>query len=385
MDRPVTAAYAPARLLDERWDDRRLPTNVFVAGLMGASALLSVVIGLTESISSTQGRDRLRRRAAPLALESADGVVYGYDDVAATAIGLRPRREYSAAAVVILLLGAAFIARSTDVYLTEHGSLVAWALTVTSGVTLFIIGVALAAATREWPAMPSLVRRLAPRYPPSHTSVWSSVSKPARVAVAIMVSLVAVGALFVTFGESLVLELDHRIYFDWLHAGRQVRWIGPGVFLELGHAIPITIIAIVVSLVVFARDRTLAFAYPALIAAGGTIFLTLNRLVHRARPPLSAHVGQHTSYPGGHSIQVAIVLLPLPLIVWSLTRNRVLRFVGIVVPVAVWALTEVNVVRTGGHWPVDQTAGLLIAASLLTVFYSVGIRAIRNQGLDPAH
>ena len=36
-------------------------------------------------------------------------------------------------------------------------------------------------------------------------------------------------------------------------------------------------------------------------------------------------------------------------------------------------------VRTGGHWPVDQTAGLLVAASLLTVFYSVGIAALRRE------
>jgi hypothetical protein len=31
------------------------------------------------------------------------------------------------------------------------------------------------------------------------------------------------------------------------------------------------------------------------------------------------------------------------------------------------------------EWVVDQTAGLLIAASLLTVFYSVGIAAVRRE------
>jgi len=35
--------------------------------------------------------------------------------------------------------------------------------------------------------------------------------------------------------------------------------------------------------------------------------------------------------------------------------------------------------RRRGSRTVDQSAGLLIAASLLTVFYSVGIHAIRNE------
>ena len=34
--------------------------------------------------------------------------------------------------------------------------------------------------------------------------------------------------------------------------------------------------------------------------------------------------------------------------------------------------------RTGAHWPIDQTAGLLTAACLLTVLYSVGLVALRN-------
>jgi phosphohistidine swiveling domain-containing protein len=374
-----TAAYAPARVADAKWDDSRLPTNVFVAGLMGASALLSIVIGLTESISSTRGRDRLRRRATPIARTSAEGVVDGYDTVAASAVGLRARRDYVLAAIILVLLGLALGARATDVYLTEDGSSLTWALTIASAVTLLLGGVVLAVSLPEWPSLPSVVRRIAPGYPVDGQSLWSSISHPARVAIGVMVSLVALGALFVAFAEPLVLEIDRRVYFDVLHAGRQVDWIGPDVFIELGHVIPITVIAVVVSLIVWMRSRALALAYPLLIATAGAIFLGLNWLVHRSRPPLSAHFGQHTSYPGGHSIQVAIVLLSLPLVVWALTRNRVLRVLGIVVPVGIWALTETNVVRTGGHWPVDQTAGLLIAASLLTVFYSYGIAALRRE------
>ena len=123
----------------------------------------------------------------------------------------------------------------------------------------------------------------------------------------------------------------------------------------------------------------MAIAYPLTIAIGGAIFVTLNWTVHRLRPPFSYYAGSHTSYPGGHSIQVALILLSLPLVVWVLTRNPFLRIVGTIVPVGVWTITEIDTIRTGGHWPVDQTAGLLIAACLLTILYSVGLNAIRHE------
>src|SRR6185503_3302227 len=44
------AAYAPGRVPDRRWDDGSMPLNVFVAGLIGAGALMSAIVGLTESI-----------------------------------------------------------------------------------------------------------------------------------------------------------------------------------------------------------------------------------------------------------------------------------------------------------------------------------------------
>jgi membrane-associated phospholipid phosphatase len=201
----------------------------------------------------------------------------------------------------------------------------------------------------------------------------------ARVAIVIMASLVAIGAVFVTFALSWVLEIDRPIYFDWLHArGSQNRW-GLDWFNEFGRVRFLIIVPSIVFVLTFLRCRVVALAYPLLIAVGGGIFLTLNWTVHRLRPPFSAHAGQHTSYPGGHSIQVALVLLALPLVVWVLTSNIVLRVIGTIIPVGLWATTEIDTIRTGGHWPIDQTAGLLIAASLLTVVYSVGLDAIRHE------
>ena len=82
MGNPLTGARG---LTLDRWG------NVFVAGLVGAGALMSVLIGLTESISSARGRERLKRQAAPTAAMMAQGTVHGYEHVLDRDTGLRPR------------------------------------------------------------------------------------------------------------------------------------------------------------------------------------------------------------------------------------------------------------------------------------------------------
>jgi membrane-associated phospholipid phosphatase len=199
-----------------------------------------------------------------------------------------------------------------------------------------------------------------------------------------MAGLVFIGAVLVTFRSGWVLAVDEPIYFDWLEAGQAVdRW-GPDWFDRFGTA-PILIgMSVVVFVLAALRCRVVAIAYPLMIAVGGVLFLILNWTVHRLRPPLSYQAGEHTSYPGGHSLQATLVLLALPLVVWAVTRNRIARIVGTVVPIAIWAITEIDVIRTGGHWPIDQVAGLLIAACLLTILYSVGLHAIRHESRDGA-
>ena len=198
-----------------------------------------------------------------------------------------------------------------------------------------------------------------------------------------MASLVTIGAVVVVAAPSWVMEIDDPIYFDWLEAGsRPNRW-GPDWFNRLGQPIPIIVIGVAVSLITFLRSRVIAIAYPLTLAAGGAIYLTINWTVHRLRPPLSAHAGEHNSYPGGHSTQLPLVLLVLPLVVWVLTTNRLVRVIGTIAAVGVWAITEIDTIRTGGHWPIDQVAGLLIAACLLTIVYSVGLDAIRHRPEDP--
>ncbi|MFQ5556978.1 MAG: hypothetical protein ACE5GB_05660, partial [Acidimicrobiales bacterium] len=73
----------------------------FGAGLLGAGALMSVLVGLTESISSTRGRERLRRLAHPHAAMLAEGTIHGHDEAMASPVGLRPRRHYAIGAIVV--------------------------------------------------------------------------------------------------------------------------------------------------------------------------------------------------------------------------------------------------------------------------------------------
>ena len=309
----------------------------------------------------------------------ADGAVDGFDKVASSATGLRPRRDYAIAALLMLLIGIAISARSTDLYLGDKVGPLGWALTITGGLTLLAAGILAGTAALAWPQVPSIVRRLAPGRPPTANSVFGGVPHGARIAIVIMATVVVIGALFVTFALSWVLEIDRPIYFDVLNAGgAQDRW-GPDWFNEFGRVRFLIIVPTIVFAITFLRCRVVAIAYPLLVVLGGTIFLTLNWTVHRLRPPRSAHAGEYNSYPGGHSIQVALVLLALPLVVWVLTSNVFLRVIGTIIPVGLWATTEIDTIRTGGHWPIDQTAGLLIAACLLTVVYSVGLNAIRHE------
>jgi phosphohistidine swiveling domain-containing protein len=362
----VTAGWAPRRQPSPHWDDTGMRFNVFVAGLMGAGALMSVLVGLTESISSTRGRERLRRKAFPAAAMMADGAVHGYTSVASSPTGLRPRRHY---------------AIGSNAYFNEGGSPGGWGLSLSSAFTLLLAASFAAVATVRWPAVPHLVRRLAPGYPARQRSVWTTLTPPAQRAVMVMLTLVAIGAVLVIFAESWVLAIDEPLYFDWLEAGEHVdRWF-PRWLILLGQPLPSILIAVGVSLMTL-RCRVVALAYPLAVVGGGLINVTLSWITHRLRPPNSISAGEFTSYPGGHSLQLPLLLLILPLAVHVITNRAWARNVTWVLALAVWAMAWVDTVRTGGHWPMDQLAGLLIAASLLTVVYSVGTDARAHESCD---
>lgn len=377
------SAYVPGRVSDRRWDDPSQRLGVFVAGLMGAGALMSVIVGLAESIGSARGRARLARRAEPTAHMLAAGVLDGFDRVATGPTGIRPRRHHVVVAAGVGVAGAAITARSAWLYATGDIGVVTWALTVSSGVLLLVAAGFFAVAAVRWPRVPAVIRRLDPARPENPRGILATIPHTARVAIAIMVALVVLGGVLVVFAPSWMAAVDQPLYDHVLHAGRHAHRFTPSWFNQFGYAPFLVGMPTVVFLITFVRCRAVAIAYPIMIAAGGLVFLGLNWTVHRARPPQSVRAGQFTSYPGGHSIQVTLVLLALPLVVWVLTTNRVVRVVGTVVPVGVWAAEFVDNVRIGAHWPTDQLAGALIAACGLIVVYSVGLDALARRDGPP--
>jgi len=374
-------AFAPRRLPSRRWDDTGTPLNVFVAGLMGAGALMSVVVGLTESISSKRGRERLRRQAQPHAAMMAEGAIHGFDTVASSPTGIRPRRHYAIAAVVAVAIGALLAFAATDSYLNENGSVLGWGLSLSGGVTLVSIAALAGVTALRWPDVPAIVRRLAPGRPARSTSVWASVHPTARIAVVAIASVVAVGALVAIFAEGWLLRIDERLYFDWLDAGQDVdRW-GPDWLNRLGQPIPAVVIAVVVSLLTL-RCRVVSIAYPAVLVAGGLTNVVLSWVTHRLRPPRSVHAGEFTSYPGGHSIQLPLLLLILPLVVYVITNNKLARNLTAIAVIGIWGVAWIDTIRTGGHWPIDQLAGFLIAIALLIIVYSAASDALHHESCD---
>lgn len=378
----VAAGVAPVRTSDERWDDTGSNLNVFVAGLMGAGALMSILMGLTESISSIRGRERLQRQAAPKARMMSEGTIHGYEHVLARPTGLRPRRDYLVASLVLFGVAAVLLATSLDSYLSEaSGSVVAFALSATGVATLVAIGATSLVAARNWPEVPPIVRRLAPGRPARQHSVWASVSVPARRAIYTMLALVAVGGLLAIVAESWLLEIDEPIYFDWLEAREgNDRW-GPGWLNNLGQPIVIIPLSVAIGLATL-RCRIVALAWPAAIIGGGLANLVLSWVVHRQRPPFSAHAGEFTSYPGGHSIQLTLLMGMLPLAVDVVTDSRLAGRIAGVLAAVVWFVAWADTVRTGGHWPIDQVAGLLIAISLLTIVYSAANRERQHDSCE---
>lgn len=377
----TSVGFAPRRLPSQKWDDTSTQLNVFVAGLMGAGALMSVLVGLTESISSTRGRERLRRQAHPVAALMAEGAIHGYDSAVISPTGLRPRRHYLVAALVSLAVGAFLTISASNSYWSEGGSVAGWGLSLSGAVTLLAIGGAAGLAAWRWPAVPLIVRRTAPGRPASSTSIWASVSPAARYAVMVIAAVVAIGGLIVVFAEDWLLSIDERLYFDWLEAGNDVdRW-GPAWLNRLGQPVPAIVIAVAVSMLTL-KCRIVSIAYPAAIVGGGLLNVTLSWITHRLRPPQSAHAGEFTSFPGGHSIQLPLLLLILPLVIHVITGSKLARNLTAVVAVSVWGLAWIDTIRTGGHWPTDQLAGFLIALALLIIVYSVASDATHHDSCD---
>ena len=361
-----TSAVAPTRTPPALADAEAL--HVFVTGLIAAGAVLSVVMSLTEKLGSVRGRARLRTRAEPLARTISAAILRGFDEVAGSAIGLRSRRWYATVAALLAGTAVAFGARSAvDYWQADPSSwraVLAWSAASTSSVTMVAAAVVLARSALGWPVVALPVRRLAAAWPsPPWPGITEILGRRRTVAVVAPLALTALLAVLVTthFGP---LDSFDRWLYDVIGAGVAADRYAPDWMNALGK--PIVVIPLAVVLAVVARHcRALALAIPTAIVGTGITVFALTWLTMRDRPALGAHAGEQNSFPGGHVAQLTLLFGLLALVVRVVTSQRWLEILAGVASSVLLAVLLADTVRTGGHWPTDQLAGVLIAGAVL--------------------
>lgn len=115
------------------------------------------------------------------------------------------------------------------------------------------------------------------------------------------------------------------------------------------------------------RCRILAWAWPIAVVGGGLLNVVLGWVTHRLRPELGAHAGEFTSFPEGHAV----------------TDRRSVRIAFEVGCGLLWIVVFADTVRSGGHWPSDQLAGLLLVAAAVVAIRSAARNPTTHPECDP--
>jgi len=367
------AGVAPLRSPVEP-EDQIGRLNVFVTGLIGAGALFSTLMALTESMSSRRGRTRLYRKAYPIAETMSEATRSGYLETRSRLTGIRPRSHYLAVTIGLASLAIALGGLATLSYVADDAgtssNVVFWALNMSGAATLGMLAIYFGNAVAEWPDVLPTVRRLAPSRPVRDRIWLDSIGRPKLTLIGVLLGTVGVLGILAIFAESVLLEVDERIY-EGIDAGKDIDRYGPAILNWLGRPIVIIPLAVGIGLATI-RCRVIALAFPMAVVAAGVSNVLLGYLVRRGRPPLSEHFGEVTSFPGGHFMQMTLLFGVLPMAVYIMAGGRVIvRNITAVLSAALVALILTDTFRTGGHWPSDQLAGFLIGASLVIAIWGL--------------
>lgn len=367
----ATAPVVPALTAPRQPDLNRL--GVFVTGLIGAGAILSAIVTITEAVGSERGGRRTRRRAAGAGWNVAETVLHGTTAVRHAAVGLHPAHRYAAGGIVALLAAAAAaIGAGHLVESDPDGWDAVWIASVMLGVVpLVALGGLLLHAATTWPDVGPLVRRhLAGVAPSQHPLFWPSVPVRHRRTIAVLGTLVAALLVVVVTAESVLLRVDRPLY-EAIDANQDADLWGPDWFgMFFGRPQVVVPAALVVALFTW-RCRVLALAYPLAIVFGGLANMGIGFLVGRQRPPLSNHAGQTDSFPSGHAIEVTLLFGLAPLAVAVLLRSRWAGRGARVVASIVLAVMLADGVRDGSHWLSDHVAGFSIALAAVVFVHAL--------------
>ncbi len=349
-------------------DPNRL--QVFITGLIGTGALMSVVIGLAQAIGSARTQRRVSLQVRPRAEALAAAVVHGFEPRAVGCAGIRPRGYYAWTAVVgaglsVLLLWAG------DDYVEEPsqaGSVWQLAAALTSASTVAAFAAVNLVAAKGWPRVPWVARlATAPRVHQRLTPNQLVGPVHATFIGALLLTVLGLGWL-VDEADRPLLIVDEWL-FNAIGAGTDDRW-SPTVLDQILRREVMVPLAVMLTAATY-RCRALLLTYPLVIAGGGALHLGLAHFISRERPPDGPKPGFTDSFPGGHVNELTIMLGLLPLILFVLTRRR---WVGVVVGAVCWPTLLVllaDAFRTGDHWPTDNLAGLFIGLSMVLIAHGV--------------
>jgi phosphohistidine swiveling domain-containing protein len=351
--------------------------GVFITGLIGAGALMSIAIGLTQAIGSAHTQQRISARARLPAEALATGTLHGYEPDAVGSAGLRPRGYFGWLAVSALVPAVLAVWMGDDYVESPSSAPALWllALGLLSAVPLTAVAMNSLRAAVTWPTVSAVARRLS--LPRAHENLTPTrlIGRTYAGLAASLLLLVGAIAWLVAEAEGVVLRIDEWV-FDLVGAGTRDNWWYPDVVRDafraevtlplLGRTAVIIPLVIVMTFAVY-RCRPLLFTYPLVVAGAGFLHLFFQHFVTRDRPELGLKPGFDDSFPGGHANELTVLLGLLPLVVHVLTRHDVLRVVLEVLCAITLALALADSVRVGDHWPIDNAAGFMIGAAMVLI------------------
>jgi membrane-associated phospholipid phosphatase len=164
--------------------------------------------------------------------------------------------------------------------------------------------------------------------------------------------------------------VDHSVT-AWLVAHRNpaIDHVALAVSTALGP-VEIAVLTTAGAVAVGIRSRSALCGLTALVTVGGASSLCwlIKLLVGRPRPPIALQKTLETDYsfPSGHVTGTA-ALVGILAVAFGLAASRVVK--GLLAVVAVLAVSAVALSRLylGVHWLTDVTAGVLLAAAVVTV------------------
>ncbi|MBW0117743.1 phosphatase PAP2 family protein [Pseudonocardia abyssalis] len=162
---------------------------------------------------------------------------------------------------------------------------------------------------------------------------------------------------------------------DWfvMHRG-PVESVAATVITNLGGTLAMTVLAAVVALWAVSRRHWGRLAF--LLAATGTagaLVMAIKALVGRVRPPQSVQLVAETtaSFPSGHTLGSAVVILTVAGVLLKGTRSAGVRATTVVAAVSAVLMIGLSRLYLGVHWATDVLAGWLLGGAVVAGLVAV--------------